>query len=217
MATTLVLVPTAFELKIVRDALASGIDPSTVRLECCGFGVIAAAARAAQLMSTGRPQRVILAGISGGLNHRLHVGRAYWFSEVAAYGIGAGAGDQFLTAGEMGWPHWAAPSQNETNSVGDVIGLQPTDYPPESHGGQLLTACAASAHSSDADLRLEKFPAAAAEDMEGFSVALAGELSGVPVEIIRGISNHAGDRHKENWMIRESLIAVAELMMESLA
>ena len=47
-------------------------------------------------------------------------------------------------------------------------------------------------------------------------MALAGELSGVPVEIIRGISNHAGDRNKENWMIRESLIAVAGLVMESL-
>jgi len=217
MATTLVLVPTAFELKIVRDAIAGRIDPSFVRLECCGFGVIAAAARAAQLISTGRPERVILAGISGGLNHRLHVGQAYWFSEVAAYGVGVGSGDQFLTAGEMGWPHWAASSQNETSCIGDVIALKATGYPPESHGGLLLTACAASADASDTDLCLEKFPSAAAEDMEGFSVALAGELSGVPVGIIRGISNHAGDRNKENWMVRESLIAAAELMMENLA
>jgi futalosine hydrolase len=163
------------------------------------------------------PDRVILSGISGGMNNRLQVGLAYWFSEVAAYGIGAGAGDQFLTAGEMDWPHWAAPDQPEGKNIGDVIELTPTDCPAESHGGLLVTACAASAHPLDVNLRLKKFPSAAGEDMEGFSVALAGKLCGVPVEIVRGVSNHAGDRSKQNWKIQEALAAAAELLIERLA
>ena len=216
MPTTTILIPTPFELAILRGAIESRIDPSLVSLECCGFGVIASAARAAQLISLGNPDRVVLTGIAGTLNSRLHIGQAYWFSEVAVFGIGAGSGAQFLTAGEMGWPHWDAPPRPDDDRIGDVIPLQTGDDPREPNAGALLTVCAASAHQSDVDLRLEKFPLAAAEDMEGFGAALAGQLCGVPIEIVRGISNNAGDRNKENWKIAEALTAAAELIVESL-
>jgi futalosine hydrolase len=216
MATTLILVPTDHELTELRGALTSRIDMSSIRLECCGFGVIASAARAAQLLSAETPERVILAGIAGALDDRVQVGQAYWFSEVAAYGVGAGSGEQFLTAGEMHWPHWAAPAPSGKNNIGDVIQLSAGRVLYEPSAGLLLTACAASAHSSDIRRRLEKFPSAAAEDMEGFSVALAGQLCDVPVEIVRGISNSAGDRNKENWKIDKALAAAAELIIESL-
>ncbi|MEO2014178.1 MAG: futalosine hydrolase [Fuerstiella sp.] len=215
MPSTLILVPTPFELTILRPVLESNIDLSSVTLECCGFGAIASAARAAQLMSGGRPDRVILTGIAGSINDRLRIGQAYWFANVAAFGIGAGSGEQFLTAGEMNWPHWDA--QGEEDHIGDVIDLVTGNNPREPNAGTLLTACAASAHQPDVDLRLAKFPAAVAEDMEGFSTALAGRLCGIPVEIVRGISNSAGDRNKENWKIREALTAAAELIIESLS
>jgi len=216
MPTTLILVPTPFELTILRGALESKIDLTSVVLECCGFGVVTSAARAAQLMSVSSPDRVVLAGIAGTLSDRLYVGQAYWFSEVAAFGIGAGSGEQFLTAGEMGWPHWDTPTGPEGDCIGDVIPLTTADDRREVNAGLLLTVCAASAHQKDVDLRLAKFPTAVVEDMEGFAVALAGKLCGIPVDIVRGISNNAGDRNKENWKIREAVTAAAELITESL-
>ena len=216
MPTTLVLVPTPFELTVLRGALESRIDLSRVKLDCCGFGVIAAAARAAQLISDSSPDRVILAGIAGTLSDRLQIGHAYWFSEVAAFGIGAGSGEQFLTAGEMNWPHWGAPAQPDKDHIGDVISLTTGGDSREPNAGMLVTACAASADQADVDLRLAKVSTAAAEDMEGFSAALAGRLYDVPVEIVRGISNNAGDRNKENWKIRDALNAAAELIIRAL-
>ncbi|NDH95322.1 MAG: futalosine hydrolase, partial [Planctomycetia bacterium] len=69
--------------------------------------------------------------------------------------------------------------------------------------------CAASATAEDAATRLEEFPTAVAEDMEGFAVALACRLAGVPCQIIRGISNRAGDRDKARWQIEPALRAAA--------
>lgn len=81
----------------------------------------------------------------------------------------------------------------------------------------LLTACAASATADDAALRRHIFPAAVAEDMEGFGVALACRLSGIPLGIVRGISNTAGDRDKARWQIEPALAAAADLAAEILA
>lgn len=216
MTTTLILVPTAFELKILQGALDAAIDVASVRLECCGFGAIASAARAVQLAAVYDPQRIILAGIAGGISEDLQIGQACWFTEVGAYGIGAGSGNQFRTAHEMGWPHIVAADSSSKYSIGDRIQLSTPKGSPQPSEGLLLTVCSASADQHDVDLRLDKFPGAVAEDMEGFSVAVAGELCGVPVEIVRGISNTAGDRNKENWRITDALMAASELMLESL-
>jgi futalosine hydrolase len=50
-----------------------------------------------------------------------------------------------------------------------------------------------------------------AEDMEGFAVALACRLVGVPLDIVRGISNDAGDRDKVRWQVPQALRAAADL------
>ena len=47
--------------------------------------------------------------------------------------------------------------------------------------------------------------------MEGFAVAVACRLAGVPLKIIRGISNHAGDRQHSRWKITEALLSAAAL------
>jgi futalosine hydrolase len=80
--------------------------------------------------------------------------------------------------------------------------------------GLLLTCCAASTDSRDADARRNRFPQAAAEDMEGFGVALACTLAGVPLQIVRGISNQVGDRNHANWQIEPALTSAADLAKE---
>jgi len=71
--------------------------------------------------------------------------------------------------------------------------------------------CAASAEPDEAHLRQIRYEASA-EDMEGFAVAMACQLQDVSLEIIRGISNVAGDRDKSNWRIDDALSAAAEVL-----
>jgi futalosine hydrolase len=49
--------------------------------------------------------------------------------------------------------------------------------------------------------------------MEGFAVALSCALAGVPLSIVRGISNQVGDRAPENWAIPRALAAARELAL----
>jgi futalosine hydrolase len=52
--------------------------------------------------------------------------------------------------------------------------------------------------------------------MEGFAVAAACRLRGVPVAIVRGISNVAGDREPSRWRIDEALEAAADRVLHVL-
>ena len=76
---------------------------------------------------------------------------------------------------------------------------------------QLLTVCAASGSLGVAKHRQERHGSTVvAEDMEGFAVAMACEVAGIPLRIVRGISNVAGDRDSSNWQIDAALKSVAE-------
>ena len=55
---------------------------------------------------------VILAGIAGSLDAQCSVGEAYEFHRVRSYGIGVGDGEQFQSAGEIGWRHVQEDSDN---------------------------------------------------------------------------------------------------------
>ena len=107
-------------------------------------------------------------------------------------------------------------AQPETNQrQGSPLAPNLTD--PTELGGELLTVCAASANESDAALRLARHPDATAEDMEGFGVAVACYFGGVRLQIIRGISNRAGDRDKRNWNIDGALHAASALTLKTLS
>ena len=187
MPTTLVLVPTDLERRQLAPALA-GHGP----LELCGFGPVAAAARTAALVAARAPDRVLLVGIAGRLAGSLAIGAAYRFDRVACHGVGVGAGGAFVPAAALGWPQWPGEPAAPSDPIGDVIDLAGAHGGAAPSGGLLLTACAASATAGDVAARGTAFPAATAEDMEGFGVALACRLHGVPLAIVRGISNAAG-------------------------
>lgn len=204
----LILIPTEFERGLIANSLTSeslGVGDAVV--EVCGFGPIVPAARTVQLIQQYRPDRVLLIGIAGAYDLMLAPGTAFSFSEVACYGVGVGTGGTFRTARQMGWEYWPG-TDDQKNSIGDSIALSPLS----GIAAHLLTVCAAAENDADVKHRLTTFPAALAEDMEGFAVAAAGKLCSVPVSIVRGISNRAGDRNKANWKIRESLIAAVELV-----
>ena len=225
MPETLVLVPTPLERELLAPALAGGLGASA-RLELCGFGPVVAAARTAALIATLKPRRVLLAGIAGRLDDRLAIGSAYRFREVACYGVGVCSAAEFIPAEHLGWQQWPGEpdAAGETSyssfataaAIGDRLSSAAGRSAAPTDAGLLLTACAASATASDLRQRQRLYPEAEAEDMEGFAVALACRLGGVPLSIVRGISNDAGDRDKSRWQIPRALAAAAALSLRIL-
>jgi futalosine hydrolase len=201
-APTLLLLPTALE----RDGIAAvELGPGRLIVELCGFGPIAAAAHCAQLVGRLRPRRVILAGIAGSFDEEaLPVGSASSFSRVSVDGVGLGEGARRRPAAALGFPQW-----RDARGAEDEIELEPL---AEDSGRLLLTTCSASASEEEARERMARFPEAAAEDMEGFGVALACALHDTPLCILRGISNRVGERDRGKWRIPEALAALRELL-----
>jgi futalosine hydrolase len=225
MPTTLLLVPTPLERELLSPALAPALGDS-VRLELCGFGPVAAAARTAELVTGLAPQRVLLVGIAGRFRNRLAVGAAYRFQEVACHGVGVGGGAGVPPAAELGWHQWTGEPAGADGRptagaavapIGDRLPCPWSRGQGPASAGLLLSACAASAAADDVSQRIRLYPEAEAEDMEGFGVALACRLRGVPVGIVRGISNDAGDRDRSRWRIAAALAAAADLAIQVLA
>ena len=242
MKRTLLLVPTQYELSMIDPRfLRSWINSNPQNADqnliaLCGFGLAVSGARTAHLLATLLPDHVILMGIAGRFGSALEIGKAYPFSEVTCYGIGAGAGTHYRTVSELGWKHWdgdevfdsavdeSAISEDakSANAVGlripimDQIRLdQYYSHREPNLKLKLLTTAAASNDEDDVAQKLKKYPDVVAEDMEGFSVAAACQLASIPLDIVRGISNQAGDRNHKNWRVQEAMTSVA-LMVESI-
>lgn len=197
---TLVLVPTEIERRHLARQRGFGVDAPCA---LCGFGPVAAAARARDAIAAHKPERVVLVGIAGTFDPGgLPVGTAAVFPSVLMHGVGVGAAS-FVPASALGYRHWPRTGAGEAGEP-DALPLA-APVPPAA--GPLLTVCAASATEAEARRRREQFPDAAAEDMEGFAVALACRLAEVPVAVVRGISNAVGDRRFERWRIPDALDA----------
>lgn len=224
MTELLILVPTPGERRILDPILQSHIQQVGGTLHLCGFGPVAAAARTSQLVAELEPARIILVGIAGAIGESLPVGSASVFDEVVCFGIGAGSGEGFKTAGELGWSQWKSDNGTGCDGrsvVGDVLPLLSAQV--ESLSGesserrQLLTCCSASDGLDDVASKVRSFPNAVAEDMEAFGVAMAASLMDVPVQVVRGISNNAGDRRLPQWKINDALEAAAEVVLNLIA
>ena len=206
----MLLIPTAKEREGLLSVaeLRRTISELAVEVQLCGFGPIAAAAKSASLLAQSQFKRVILAGIAGSYCDTLPIGSACLFEQVSCWGVGAGSGKEFQLAPQIGFSQLSESRPEQ--SARDIIDLE-TPLPQQA--GRLLLTCCAAADSKDACLqRLEHFPEAVAEDMEGFGVALACQAAGSQLVIVRGISNRAGDRRVSGWAINPALQAAAELV-----
>jgi futalosine hydrolase len=210
----LLLVPTAMErerLRSVRE-FDQTITVLGVTVELCGFGPVAAAAKTARLLAQTQYRRVLLAGIAGSYCDSLPVGSAGLFEQVGCWGIGAGSGKEFQIAPRIGFSQLSENRPDQASR--DIVNLE-TPLNQAAHS-LLLTCCATAQSVDDCKQRLKHFPEAVAEDMEGFGVAVACHAAGIPLAIVRGISNRAGDRHVSGWAIGPALQAAAELAVEVL-
>jgi len=206
-APTLVLVPTPLE----RAHLGLLEDAPGLRLETAGFGPVAAAARTASLVAALAPARVLLVGLAGTYDaERLPLGAATTFRRTALADLGAGRGDGFLSPADLGLPQWDDPA-DPAGPVHDLLPLAPGPDPAD----LLLTVPTASGDAAHGAERLARH-GAVAEDMEAFGVALACRLAGLPLTVVRGVSNHVGDRDLGNWVAREALAAAQDLTLRLL-
>lgn len=209
----LLLIPTEMELEAIGgDGRIAAWKRQGVAVQLCGFGLIAAGILASRAIAEFRPERVILAGIAGSLDpQRCPPGVATAFDWVQMDGIGVGSGAGYLAPADLGW------QQFPTNGSGwdRDDSLLPLGSPGpggrDDHGGlELLSVCSASADAAGAGLRRNRYPRAAAEDMEGYAVAAACRLAGLPLLIVRGISNLAGNRAHADWKLKEALQSTAD-------
>ena len=225
----LILIPTAFERGIVERCLQErkSADVDLVRgwnIELCGFGLIAAAACTTRAISRYQPARVLLIGIAGSLNDTLPsgvgtLGTACHFDTVTCHGIGVGGcfSLDHLSADDMGWSHCEANDRHA--AIGDTIRISPIAAGShqkfmDEKTRHLLSVATASADESEADLRRKRCPGAMAEDMEGFAVALACAIMDLPVQIVRGFSNRAGDRDHRRWKTEEALHSAVNIAVD---
>jgi len=177
-----VLVPTS------EEAAMLGVEDTPV--EVCGFGLAQAGVYAMDAIRRQRPRRVLLAGCAGSYDaSRAVLGTAVALGEVRCFGIGAGG----KAAAELGFAH------------SDVIEL-------DDGQGLALSVAEASSSPAEAAARAAAHPEALVEEMEGYAVALAATVIGVPCSMVRGISNLAGDRDRAGWRMAESLAAARTLI-----
>ncbi|MFN0057835.1 MAG: hypothetical protein ACKVX7_05195 [Planctomycetota bacterium] len=197
--STLVLVPTRLELDGMGGA--SAFAAADVRVELCGFGPIAAAARCATLVGQCTPRLVILAGVAGSYDLRAFpLGAVRELASVAFDGL----------AGTDSFPQWESAG---ADVIRDRLALRPQAAPiPAAPTAtiELVTVLAPARSETEADARRSRFRGALAEDMEGFGVALACALGRVPLCIVRGASNSVGERDKSQWRVTAALTAVAQ-------
>ncbi len=201
----LLLIPTVFERDRLSESDNVWFDERKIRVETIGFGPVSAAARTSQLLGQRAPRFTILMGIAGSYAAETPIGSAIGFSEVAMYGIGIGAGAAFKPAAELGWAQFTSGN----TAIGDRIELQ-----TNARSQLLVTTSNASADPSEAAQKLQQYPTAMAEDMEGFGVAVACQLHHCPLAIFRGISNRAGDRDKSNWRIEAAIRSAAQMVRD---
>lgn len=205
--TRLLLVPTDLERqKLPKSCVEQWLDCGH-QLEICGFGQVVAAARTMQLLATGSFDSVTLVGIAGSLADDVEIGCAMQFGTVFCDGIGVGQGVAHLSAMQLGWHQWPREPKIE-----DTIQLSTHENDPPLPG--LVSVLAASATSVEATWRRSRFPLGKAEDMEGFGVAVSCRFANVPLTIVRGISNRAGDRDHTNWNVEGSLEQAMLLILQ---
>ena len=184
------------------EAVRAGADLAHVVVEPVGVGPAAAAAGTARLLAGGRYRAVVSAGIAGGFAGRAPVGATVLGARSIAADLGAETPDGFLTVDELGFGRSVQP-------VDPVLLAGLTAALPEAIAGDVLTLSTVTGTAATAGRLAARFPAAVAEAMEGYGVAVAAAAAGVPFAELRTISNPIGPRDRAAWRLGEAFTALS--------
>ncbi|MEW1546019.1 futalosine hydrolase [Streptomyces tsukubensis] len=199
-----VLVVTA----VAPEAEAVGAADCGAEVLVGGVGPAAVAARTAVALAAGPDRRgpydlVVSAGIGGGFAPYAPVGSLVVAETIVAADLGAGLPDGgWLAVDELGFGRAGhRPPPELAQAAAELTGAL---YAP------VLTVSTVTGSAARAAELTGRHPRAGAEAMEGFGVAEAAELHGLPVLEIRAISNVVGPRDRDAWRIRDALTALTE-------
>jgi futalosine hydrolase len=193
----MIVVVTAVEAE--RAAVLRGVPTgTTVEVIAVGVGPAAAAAGTAWYLARNPGVTSVLsAGIGGGLLPRVPLGGLAVATRSIAADLGADSPDGFLTLDDLGFGATSLPA-TDFGFAGAVPGA-------------VLTVSTVTGTAARAAELASRYPDAVAEGMEGFGVAQACALAGVPFGEVRAISNPVGPRDRAAWRIGPALDALAEV------
>jgi len=183
---------------VERDAIAAAIDEgaSTVVL-AGGIGPASSAAYTSAALAAADYDLVLSAGIAGGFD--LPIGAVVVASRVVYAQLGRETPDGFEPLGSA-----VASLDVEPGLVAELAGRSGATT------GTVLTVSTVTGTARTADALRARYPDAVAEAMEGFGVATAALVHGVPFGEIRAISNAVGPRDRAAWRVDEALAALAK-------
>jgi futalosine hydrolase len=189
-----------------RDAVLRGLrGDSRFDVLLAGVGPASAAACTAAALAAADYGLVLSTGIGGGFIGRAEVGTLVVAEEIVAADLGAQTPEGFCSVDELGFG--SSRIRVDTALVTRVTAaLKAAGLPVCS--GPVLTLSTVTGSAETADELAARVPGAAAEAMEGFGVATAALIRGIPVLEIRAISNPVGPRDRAAWRIKEALAAL---------
>ena len=193
------------------DAVHAGLrstsaDPAPVVVTPVGVGPAAAAAGTARLPAlaeaAGAPFRaVISAGIAGGFPGRAAVGATVLGTRSIAADLGAESPDGFLPVDQLGFG-------SNLIDADPLLLKSLTSALPTALLGDILTLVTVTGTARTAATLQARHPQALAEAMEGYGVACAAQVAGVPFAELRTVSNPVGPRDRAAWRLPEAFSAL---------
>ncbi|RAV01768.1 futalosine hydrolase [Paenibacillus sp. YN15] len=193
-----------------RQAILRGLDGDPrFDVVAPGAGVGMAAAAAGAALASGAYRLAVSAGIGGGFAGRAPVGSLVIADAIIAADLGAETREGFQTAHELGFGGNLHPAHQPL--AARLTAVLAERFPARTVlTGPVLTVSTATGTAATAEAWRRRHPEAAAEAMEGFGVACAASLCGLPCMEVRGISNAVGPRDRAAWRIGEALQALEE-------
>jgi futalosine hydrolase len=188
------------------DAVLAGLDGASVTVEPVGVGVAAAAAGTARLLTlaeaAGTPyQAVLSAGLAGGFPGHAEMGATVIGARSIAADLGAETPDGFVGIDELGF------GVNALDADAGLLRALASAL-PGSVLADILTVATVTGTATTAARLVARYPAAAAEAMEGYGVAIAAAAAGLPFAELRTISNPIGPRDRGSWRVAAALAAL---------
>lgn len=177
--------------------LEGRLGGTVVCLGVVGIGLVSAAVALGCFLTTIRPDQVIVVGSAGAMpGSGLKVGDVAVASSETLSELGLCTGKGIGDAATLGLPGL----HQEVSFDQDLAKCLLHEVQGSFRGatGPLLTVAGVSSDPAHADHRAKTFHSIV-ENMEGYAVALACRMFGVPGGEVRGISNQAGVRDKSRW------------------
>ncbi|WP_433549468.1 futalosine hydrolase [Streptomyces sp. CA-294286] len=167
-----------------------------------GVGPAAAAASTARALATARYDLVVSAGIGGGFADLAPLGSVVVADAIVAADLGAETPDGYVPVTGLGF--------GTVEHLPPAALVRQTAAATGAATGTVLTVSTVTGTAARAAELRTRHPRAAVEAMEGFGVAEAAALFGLPVLEIRAVSNAVGPRDRDAWRIGDALAALTD-------